>query len=266
MTIRTLIVDDEQLGRSGISARLKDETDIEIVGELANGRLAVEAIRALSPDLVFLDVQMPGMNGFDVLSAAGAETIPVVIFVTAYDEYALRAFDVHALDYLLKPIDDERFKLALMRARAHLEQMSESALGKRFAALLADVKTDSPYSLTPNALKERPAAERFVIKSGGRISFVKAEEIDWVEAVGDYVRLHVGSQSHLLRDTMTSMEAKLDRNFIRVHRSVIVNTERIKELHPGFNGEYTVVLRDGTELKSSRGYRERLRDYFGDSL
>src|SRR5262245_34789372 len=266
MTIRTLIVDDEQLGRSGINARLKDETDIEVVGECANGRLAVEAIRALSPDLVFLDVQMPGMNGFDVLSAAGVETVPVVIFVTAYDEYALRAFDVHALDYLLKPIDDERFKLALKRARAHLEQVNESELGKRFAALLADLKTDSPYMQTPNALKERPASERFVIKSGGRISFVKAEEIDWVEAVGDYVRLHVGSQSHLLRDTMTSMEAKLDRNFILVHRSVIVNTERIKELHPGFNGEYTVVLRDGTELRSSRGYRDRLRDYFGDSL
>src|SRR5215475_13942065 len=165
MTIRTLIVDDEPLGRSGIRARLKDEADIEIVGECANGRLAVEAIRALSPDLLFLDVQMPGMNGLDVLSAAGAETIPVVIFVTAYDEYALRAFDVNALDYLLKPIDDERFKLALKRARAHLKQMSESALGMRFAALLADLKTDSPYLRTPNALKEQPASERFVIKS-----------------------------------------------------------------------------------------------------
>ncbi len=266
MTIRALIVDDEPLGRSGISARLKDEADIEIVGEAANGRLAIEAIRAHSPDLLFLDVQMPGMNGFEVLSATGAEMTPVVIFVTAYDEYALRAFDVHALDYVLKPIDDERFKLALNRARAHLEQVSESALGKRIASLLSDLKADSPYLQTQNALKGQLASERFVIKSGGRIFFVKSEEIDWVEAVGDYVRLHVGPQSHLIRDTMTSMEAKLDQDFIRIHRSVIVNTERIEELHPGFNGEYTVILRGGTELRSSRGYRERLRDFYGDSL
>jgi two-component system LytT family response regulator len=266
MMIRTLIVDDEPLGRGGISSRLKGEPDIEIVGECANGRLALEAIRNFSPDLLFLDVRMPGMNGFEVLAETGDETPPVVIFVTAYDEYALRAFDVHALDYLLKPIDDERFKLTLDRARAHLEQKRDSELGRRFAALLADLKPDSPRLQSPTAPGGEQAAERFVIKSGGRIFFVKAEEIDWVEAVGDYVRLRVGIQSHLLRDTMASMESKLGRRFLRIHRSVIVNTERIKELHPGFNSEYTVVLRDGTELKSSRGYRERLRNYFGDSL
>lgn len=266
MSIRTLIVDDEPLGRGGISSRLKGEPDIEIVCECANGRLAVEAIRALSPDLLFLDVQMPGMNGFEVLAETGDEKPPVVIFVTAYDEYALRAFDVHALDYLLKPIDDERFKLTLNRARAHLEQKRDGELGKRFAALFAELKPEASRPQSPMGPGGEPAAERFVIKSGGRIFFVKADEIDWVEAVGDYVRLRVGIQSHLLRDTMASMESKLGRRFLRIHRSSIVNTERIKELHPGFNGEYTIVLRDGTELKSSRGYRERLRDYFGDSL
>ena len=264
MMIRTLIVDDEPLGRSGITTRLKGAPDIEIISECPNGRLAVEAIHALKPDLVFLDVQMPGMNGFEVLAALDTETLPVVIFVTAYDDYALRAFDVHALDYLLKPIDDERFQLALERARAHLGQKRKSALGQQLAALLADLKSVSPAKPTQ---RERTAVtDRFVIKSGGRIYFVKAEEIDWIEAVGDYVRLHVGVQAHLLRNTMTALEAKLDQRFLRIHRSTIVNTERIKELHPYFNGEYTVILSDGTQLKSGRSYRERLRNYFGDSL
>jgi len=265
MSIRTLIIDDEPLGRSGIRVRLKDEPDIEVVGECANGRLAVEAIHALSPDLLFLDVQMPGMNGFEVLTATSNVPPPVIIFVTAYDTYALRAFDAYALDYLLKPIDDERFSLALQRARTHLEQKRESILGKHLAALLADFKTDSSNLSTMNTLKEQPTG-RFVIKSGGRIFFVKAEEIDWIEAVGDYVRLHVGKQSHLLRETMAAMEAKLDYRFLRIHRSTIVNTERIKELHPYFNSEYLVVLLDGVQVKSSRSYRERLRNHFGDSL
>ena len=262
MSIRTLIVDDEPLGRSGISARLKGEPDIEIVGECANGRSAIESIRALSPDLLFLDVQMPGLNGFEVLAEIGVESLPVVIFVTAYDDYALRAFDVHALDYLLKPIDDERFKLALRRARTHLKQRGESRLGQKFVTLLADLQVSTP------SLKQQspPLTNRFVVKSGGRIFFVKDEEIDWVEAVGDYVRLHAGPQSHLVRETMTAMETRLDRRFLRIHRSIIVNTERIKELHPYFNGEYSVVLLDGTQLKSSRGYRERLREHFGDAL
>ncbi len=258
MTIRTLIVDDEPLGRGGISARLQNETDIEIVGECANGRLAVAAIRQHAPDLLFLDVQMPGMSGFEVLQATGADAVPAVIFVTAFDEYALRAFDVHALDYLLKPIDDERFRLALQRARAHLQQKTESALGQRLTALLS--------SLPSNDAALPKVRERFVIKSSGRISFIKAEEVDWIEAVGDYARLHVGKQSHLIRETMSALAAELDARFLRIHRSLIVNAERIKELHPLFNGEYNVILHNGTELKSSRGYREQLRQHFGDAL
>jgi two-component system LytT family response regulator len=259
MSIRTLIVDDEPLGRSGISARLKGEHDIEIVGECANGRSTIEALHTLSPDLLFLDVQMPGLNGFEVLAAAGIDSLPVVIFVTAYDDYALRAFDVHALDYILKPIDDDRFKLALSRARTHLKRKRDGALGEKLATLLADLQVTAPC-------KQSSGANRFVIKSGGRIFFVKDEEIDWVEAVGDYVRLHAGPQSHLVRETMTAMETRLDRRFLRIHRSIIVNTERIKELHPYFNGEYSVVLLDGKQLKSSRGYRDRLREHFGDAL
>lgn len=253
MKIRTLIVDDEPLGRGGIRARLQSEPDIEIVGECANGRLAIEALHTLAPDLLFLDVQMPGLNGFEVLAQSPPATLPVVIFVTAYDQYAVRAFDVHALDYLLKPIDDERFRLALARARTHLQQKTDSTRGQQFAALLADLPRPAPH-------------DRFVIKSDGRISFVKTEEVDWVEAVGDYARLHVGRQSHLVRETMTALEARLAHSFLRIHRSLIVNAERIKELHPLFNGEYNVILSDGTELKSSRSYRQRLREYFGDAL
>jgi two-component system, LytTR family, response regulator len=265
MNIRTLIIDDEPLGRSGVRVRLRDEPDIEVIGECANGRLAVEAINRLAPDLLFLDVQMPGMNGFEVLAATADVPLPAVIFVTAYDQYALRAFEVYALDYLLKPIDDERFKIALQRARSHLRQRDESALGKRFAALLADFNID-PANRQPVAGLSEPPASRFVIKSGGRIFFVNAEEIDWVEAVGDYVRLHVGRQSHLLRETMAAMEARLGDRFLRIHRSTIVNSERIKELHPYFNGEYVILLNDGVHLKSSRGYRDRLRRHFGDAL
>ena len=261
MTIRTLIVDDEPLGRGGIRARLQNEPDIEIIGECTNGRLAVEAIHELAPDLLFLDVQMPGMNGFEVLKIIGAATLPAVIFVTAFDEYALRAFDVHALDYLLKPIDDERFKLALERARLQLRQKTESTLGQQIAALLAAL----PANATPTKA-EAKARDRFVIKSGGRITFVKAEEVDWIEAVGDYAQLHVGTQTYLVRETMTTLAAELDARFLRIHRSFIVNTNCIRELHSLFNGEYNVILHDGTELKSGRSYREQLRQYFGDAL
>lgn len=261
MTIRTLIVDDEPLGRGGIRARLQNEPDIEIIGECANGRLAVEAIHECTPDLLFLDVQMPGMNGFEVLKTVGAATVPAVIFVTAFDEYALRAFEVHALDYLLKPIDDERFKLALQRARTQLRQKTESALGQQIAALLAALPTDG----TPPKTEAR-TRDRFVIKSGGRITFVKAEEVDWIEAVGDYAQLHVGIQTYLIRETMTTLTAELDTRFLRIHRSLIVNTNCITELQTLFNGEYNVILRDGTELKSGRSYRDQLRQYFGDTL
>lgn len=257
MTIRTLVVDDEPLARRGICTRLRPVPYVEVVGQCENGREALDAIRTRAPDLVFLDVQMPGLDGFDVLQAVGPDAMPGVIFVTAYDQHALRAFDVHALDYLLKPIDDDRFYRALGRVYAHYTQRRDSALGRRLSALLADVRP---------AEAERPA-QRFVIKTGGRIFFVMADEIDWVEAAGDYVGLHVGPKTHLLRETMAAMQDRLDpRLFLRIHRSAIVNADRIAELRPHSNGEYRIRLHDGTELKSSRSYREQLQAFFGDVL
>jgi two-component system LytT family response regulator len=194
--------------------------------------------------LVFLDVQMPGLNGFDVLEAVGAKRMPRVIFVTAYDQYALRAFEVHALDYLLKPFDGERFVEALTRART---QIRRESIDDRLLDLLADLKTRQKYT------------ERVVIKSAGRIFFLSVEEIDWIESADNYVRLHVGRDSHLLRETINGLEKKLDPDgFLRIRHSTLVNVKGIKELHPLFNGEFAVIMRNGTELISSRRYRKKL--------
>jgi two-component system LytT family response regulator len=254
--IRALIVDDEGLARERLRTLLEGDPEIEIVGERADGREALAAIRSEAPDLLFLDVQMPEMNGFDVLAALTTEErLPVVVFVTAYDQYALHAFDVHALDYLLKPFDRERFQKALQRAKAQIEHERKGELGQRLLSLLADLKPE------PKTL------ERLVIKAAGRVFFLRADEIDWIESAGNYVRLHVGRESHLLRETMNVLEAKLNAaKFLRVHRSTIVNVERIKELHPLFRGEYVIVLRDGTQLTSGRAYRDKLQDFLENSL
>ncbi|NBC19267.1 MAG: response regulator [Bacteroidetes bacterium] len=262
-TYTALIVDDEELARRGVRSRLRDVDDIEVVGECGSGRAAVEAIRAHAPDLVFLDVQMPGLDGFDVIDTIGPEAMPVVLFVTAYDEYALRAFDVHALDYLLKPLDEDRFRQALHRARQRLREQSASAFGQRLADLLAEVNTE----VTPASSGDDAPVDRFVVKTGGRITFVEVAEIDWIEAAGDYVRLHLGDRVHLLRETMKNLEASLDpERFLRIHRSTIINTDRLKELRPYGSSEYIVILKDGTELKLSRGYRDALDDFFDGAL
>ncbi|MEK6335932.1 MAG: LytTR family DNA-binding domain-containing protein [Acidobacteriota bacterium] len=246
--IRTVIVDDEPLARRGIRAQLKNEKDIEIISECRNGHEAVKAIESQAPDLVFLDVQMPELNGFQVVEGIGVERMPAVIFVTAYDRYALRAFEVHALDYLLKPFDDERFATALERARRHINQKNIDDLSRRLQGLLDDLQSSRKY------------VERLVVKSAGRIFFLSVAEIDWIEAADNYVRLHAGRESHLLRETMNSLEKKLDpEQFLRVHRSRIVNARKIKELQPLFRGEYDIMLRDGTRVESGRGYRERIQ-------
>jgi two-component system LytT family response regulator len=246
--IRTLVVDDEPLARERVLSLLQQEVDVEIVGECSDGSQAVTAIQAHAPDLVFLDVQMPGCDGFEVIRHIGPERMPTVVFVTAYDEYALQAFEVHALDYLLKPFGKDRFQQTLRHAREALERRRVGELGRRLLALVHDVKP------------EPQRVERLVVKSGGRVFFLRTEEIDWIEAAGNYVRLHLGPESHLFRETMNRMESRLDtRRFSRIHRSRIVNTERIKELQPWFNGDYVVVLRDGTRLTLSRGYRERVQ-------
>jgi two-component system, LytTR family, response regulator len=252
--IRTMIVDDEPLARRGIRAQLKDEKDIEIISECRNGSEAVEAIEKQSPDLVFLDVQMPELDGFDVLDAVGVERMPAVIFVTAYDRYAVRAFEVHALDYLLKPFDDERFGKAVQRARRQIERKSIDDVSSRLRGLLDDLQAARKY------------VERLVVKSAGRIFFLSVSEIDWIEAADNYVRLHAGRESHLVRETMSSLEKKLDpTQFLRVHRSRIVNIRKIKELRPLFRGEYDIMLQDGKRLESGRGYRDRIQKLFSES-
>jgi len=250
--LRTVIVDDEPLARERLANLLSAEQDIEVVRQCRDGEEAVAAIDQLSPDLVFLDVQMPALNGFEVIEAVGPDKMPLVIFVTAYDQHALRAFQVRALDYLLKPFDRERFQEALQRARAHIQRDETGDLGRRLLALVKDLRRDQPKT------------DRLVVKSGGRLFFLRTDEIDWIEAAGNYVRLHVGTTSHLLRETMNSIEARLDpEKFFRIHRSRIVNMERIQEMQPWLNGEYAVVLRNGTRVTLSRGYREKLQERLG---
>ncbi len=249
MKIRTLIVDDEAPARARLRQFLKSETDFEIVGECANGRQAVESIAREKPDLVFLDVQMPRMTGFEVceaLTAAGGAT-PFVIFVTAYDQYALKAFEVHAIDYLLKPFDRERFEKALEHARAQLPRAQGASPEQRLAALLEDLRADARQSA------------RLVFKEDGRVVFVRPETIDWLEADGNYVRVHCGGESHYVRETLAGLEAQLPAaKFMRISRSAIVNLDRIKEFQPLFYGDYAVILQNGAKPTLSRNFRDRL--------
>lgn len=253
--IRALIVDDEPLARERIADLLANDAEVEIIGECGDGLAAVAAIEHHKPDLLFLDVQMPELDGFGVLEAIEEARAPVIIFVTAYDQYALRAFEVHALDYLLKPFDRERFDKALQRAKHQIARERGGAVNRELVALLAD-------------LKARPKPlERLVIKAGGRVFFLRVDEIDWIESAANYVKLHVGKESHLLRETINGLAAKLDPDkFIRIHRSIIINLERVKELQPWFHGDYVVILQDGTQLTSSRNYREHLRKLLGKSV
>ena len=252
--IRTLIVDDEPLARRNLRVLLEKDSQIEILEECRNGREAVRAINALSPDLIFLDIQMPELNGFDVLARVGPEQIQAIIFVTAFDKYALKAFEVHALDYLLKPFDDERFNFALRRAKSQIEAREINRVSKRLLALLEERE-----SLAGDNSIEKGYLTRLMIKASGRVVLLKVGEIDFIEADGNYAKLHVGRKAHLLREKMHDLEGRLDpAKFVRIHRSIIVNLDRIKELHPHFNGDYIVVLEDGRQLRLSRTRRENL--------
>ena len=246
--MKVLIVDDEPLARERIRTLLAAERDVTIAGECRDGRSAVVAIRELAPDLVFLDVQMPEMDGFAVLEELGLEALPALIFVTAFDRYAIRAFEVCALDYLLKPFDQERFSKALGRARGEYERRAGGALHEQIGAALAEWKQRSKYR------------DRLVIRSGGRVCFVRLDELDWVEAAGNYVRVHAGKEEYLFRETISQLESELPPDkFARIHKSWIVNVDRVKELHPLFHGDYAVILKDGQQLKLSKTYRSRLR-------
>jgi two-component system LytT family response regulator len=251
--LRVLVVDDEPLARSGVRGLLARDPELEVVGEAADGREAVDAILSAKPDLVFLDVQMPEMDGFEVLRRVGPGRMPAVVFVTAFDQFALRAFDVAAVDYLLKPFDDERFAVAVDRAKRALRSAEAGELGRRLLGLL------EARGGGEGEPAERAYASRLLVKSASKTVFLRVEEIDWIEADDYYARLHVGSKSHLLRETMGSLEQRLDPGrFFRVHRSAIVNLDRVREMQPLFRGEHVLILNDGTRLKLSRGRLDKL--------
>ena len=252
--IRTLIVDDEPVARRRIRRLLKNEHDISVVGESGDGSAAIEAIRTLQPDLVFLDVQMPEADGFSVLREVGDE-MPAVVFVTAFDQYALAAFEVHALDYLLKPFNRNRFADAVARAREHLARASGRAVEPKVLDLIGELQTAKRH-LT-----------RFVVRAAGRLLLVDAAQVDWIEAADNYAVLHAGEATHLVRETMGGLATELDpERFVRIHRSTIVQIDRVRELLPAFHGDFVVVLRDGTRLNMSRGYRSAVEAVLGRSL
>jgi two-component system LytT family response regulator len=254
MKIKTLIVDDEPIARERVRRMLREENGIEIVGECGNGAEAVAFINENQPDLVFLDIQMPEMTGFEALQSITSDKVPVIIFATAYDQYAIQAFDVHALDYLLKPFSRQRFQRAVGRAREQIEKTRVGKIDERLVSLLSDLKAGKKY------------LERLVVKSVGRVFFLRTDEVDWIEAAGNYAKLHVGREGHLIRETMNGLESKLNPDkFLRIHRSTLVNIDRIKELSPLFSGDYTVMLKNGVELTLSRNYRDRLLELFEKS-
>ncbi len=256
MNSKALIVDDEPLAREVIKVWLAPHREIELVGEAANGRAAVAAVHRLKPDLVFLDVQMPDLDGFGVVRKISASVMPAIIFVTAYDHFAVRAFEVHALDYLLKPFPQSRFDDALQRALQQLPQRRPGATPPNWLAWLAAHEARcSPY------------LQRLSVKTNGKIILLKTADVDWIEAAGDYVSLHTGGKSHLLHETMNSLALKLNPSqFLRIHRSILVNSERVRELHPHRNGEYYVVLHNGARLKLSRSYRDNLQAWLGEMV
>ncbi len=245
--IRTIIVDDEELARDRIQSLLEMQPDVDIVAICTDGVMALEAIEKHRPDLVFLDVQMPGMDGFEVVEHIDQANAPAIVFVTAHDGHAIRAFEIHALDFLLKPFDQTRFEKALDRARGKIRSAKSTVIDSHLVSLLEELR------------EERKYPERLIVKSSGRVFFVRTEDIDWVEASGNYVKIHTKNEAHLLRESMKNMEVKLDpRIFVRIHRSAIVNIDRIRELEPWFHGEYIVIMRDGTRLTASRVFSDRL--------
>jgi two-component system, LytTR family, response regulator len=249
--IKTLIVDDEPLARKRIKQLLAGETGIEIVGECGDGKSAIAALRDLQPDLVFLDVEMPGASGIKVLEKSEPTELPAVIFVTAYDEFTIKAFDFHAVDYLLKPYSEDRFREALNRARRQVGQKNKHAVTERFADLFDYLKLNQNY------------LKRVIVNAKNRLITLPVDEIDWIETYGNYLKIHTRGKSYLLRETMNNLSSRLDpEKFVRIHRATLINLDRVKEFQPMFGGQYTVVLRDGTELTLSRNYRQEVMRRF----
>jgi two-component system, LytTR family, response regulator len=253
--IRVCIIDDEPIACRRIQRLLKDDAEIDIVQICNDGEEAVDAIQQSHPDLIFLDVQMPEMDGFEVLTSLDPECMPHVIFVTAFDRYAIKAFEFHALDYLLKPFDRKRFEQAVERSKAQIQQSQERSNNSELVALLKEMKNQSQH------------LERLVVKSQGRVFFLKTDEIDWIEAQGKHVSIHVGKETHLVREAMNNLETELDpKKFARIHKSTIVNIDRIKQLQPLVHGDFRVILRDSTVLTISRRYRQKIDELLGKSL
>jgi two-component system, LytTR family, response regulator len=256
--IRTIIADDEHLARKKLRVLLDSEPGVQVVAECQDGQQAVSAIQTHRPDLLLIDIRMPDMDGFQVLKQIAPDEMPVVVFTTAYDQFAIRAFEAHALDYLLKPFDRERLHHAVERARAELLKVHDRDLTGRILDLLAK-------NIEPK-IESKQVDDRMVIRAGGKVVFLDVKEIDWIEAAANYVKLNVGKDSYLLREGIGSISERLDPDrFVRIHRSVIVNVRKIKELQPCESGEYIAVLRNGKELSCSRGYRTQLQRLIGRS-
>jgi len=263
--LKTLIVDDEALARRGLAHRLKDISDIEIVGEAQNGREALKLIKEKSPDLVFLDIQMPGISGFEVLQQLDIETMPVILFLTAYDEYAVQAFEANALDYILKPIDEERLHQVLEKVRANLSQRRALNHKRMLLELASQISGESISSFAD--LEEKKIADlvhkepsRLAIRDGGRTTWVNQEEIEWIDAAGDYMCVQANGTTYIMRKTMKELEKELDEGILqRIHRSTIVNVRLVREMESHINGEYFLTLESGHRVKLSRTYKDKLK-------
>lgn len=264
--LRVAVAEDEPLTRAQLVRLLQAMPAVEVVGEATSGREAVHLVRDVRPDLLLLDIQMPGLSGLEVLDrlSVEADALPAVVFVTAFDHHAVRAFELHALDYLVKPFDDERLALAVERARGRLQTGRLARFGRKMAALVQVGSADPEAAAPADLALRQPHADRLAVRTGGRIDLVRVDEIDWVEGSGVYVRLHVGERTHLLRESLARLEEQLPAGrFARIHRSTIVNLARVRALDHLARGEYVVYLDDGTQLKLSRSYRDRLHDLLG---
>ncbi|MEM9706256.1 MAG: LytTR family DNA-binding domain-containing protein [Pseudomonadota bacterium] len=266
--IRVILVDDEPLALRGMRLRLEDFSEIEIIGESQNGRDAVKQIKALSPDLIFLDIQMPGLDGFGVVRALIGAPAPLVVFVTAYDKFAIEAFEANALDYLVKPVEEERLKDAIHRAREALKSRAAASRENRLVELLASLSDDDRDKIKdlitdPSWTEQDRYAERISFKDGAKVVVLTADDISWIDAAGDYMCIHAGGKTHIIRETMKTLQGRLDpERFQRIHRSAIVNLKKVKELHPHSNGEYFLTLECGAELKLSRSYKDVVARFF----
>ncbi|MFT7221140.1 MAG: two-component system LytT family response regulator [Candidatus Azotimanducaceae bacterium] len=264
--IRALVVDDESLARKGLKIRLEELGGVDIVGECGNGREALISVAELEPDLMFLDIQMPGMSGFDVVAKLQQDNLPLIVFVTAFDEYAIKAFDVHAVDYLLKPIDVDRLKDAVERARSHKQMEGLVTDKQRLLELIISLTGKSETSVTQlmkdhTGVKTYP--EKIAIKDGGETTLVQVNDIDWIDAAGDYMCVHANDETHIMRVTMKQLDEQLDpANFQRVHRSTIVNLDRVTKVCSHMNGEFHLILNNGAAIKMSRSYKEKVKHFF----